>query len=131
MSSALNVQGTSSPDQHIENAKFKVSRFSLSLSLSLNPLCYEIKMNNFVTPIALLTDKLLSSNFKPESKEFLSMICENLKSEDAQLIRLQNEIECFHEKVNDVERYTSEDTIIFRKLPLLSTRKLPRMLSSS
>ena len=50
------------------------------------------------------------------------MICENLKTKDAQLIRLQNEIEYLREKVNDVERYTSKDTIIFRNLPLLSNK---------
>ena len=79
-------------------------------------------MNNFITSTALLTDKLLSSNVDPEVKEFLSTICENLKTKDAQLIRLQNEIEYLSEKVNDVERYTSKDTIIFRNLPFLSEK---------
>ena len=79
-------------------------------------------MNNFITSTALLTDKLLSSNFDPELKEFFSMICENLKTKDEQLIRLQNEIEYLREKVNDVERYTSKDTIIFLNIPLLSNK---------
>ena len=78
--------------------------------------------NNFITSTVLLTDKLLSSNFDPELKEFFSMICENLKTKDAQLIQLQNEIEYLREKVNDVERYTSKDTIFFRNLPLLSNK---------
>ena len=39
-------------------------------------LCLEIKMNN-------LTDKLLSSYFDPELKEFHAMICENSKTKDA------------------------------------------------
>ena len=102
-------------------AKRKAEGQSL-LSLSLKHLCYEIKMNNFITSTALLTDKLLSSTFDPELKRFLSMICENLKTKDAQLIRLQNEIEYLREKVNDVKRYTSKDTIIFRNLPLLSNK---------
>ena len=81
-------------------------------------------MNNFIIFTALLTDKLLSSNFDPELKEFLSTICENLKNKDAQLNRLQNEIEYLREKVNDVERYTSKDNINFRSLPLLSKQGL-------
>ena len=89
-------------------------------------------MNNFITSTAVLTDKLLSSNFDPELKEFLSTICENLKTKnarsenlktkDAQLIRLQNEIEYLREKVNDVEIYTSKHNIIFRNLPFLSNK---------
>ena len=50
------------------------------------------------------------------------MICENLKTKDAQLIRLQNEVEYLREKVNDVEGYTSKVTNIFRNLPLLSNK---------
>ena len=105
-------------------AKLKFSRFSLSLSLSLSlkHLCYEIKKNIFVSSTALLTDKLLSSNSDLELKEFLYMIFENLKTEDAQLIRLQNEIEYLPEKVNDVERYTSKDTNIIRNLTSLSNK---------
>ena len=50
------------------------------------------------------------------------MICENLKTEDAQLIGLLNEIEYHPGKVNVVERYTSNGTIIFRNLPLMSNK---------
>ena len=87
-------------------------------------------MNNFITSTALLTDKLLSSNFDPELKEFLSIICENLKTKDAQLFRLQNEIEYLREKVNDVERYTP--ILLFFEINLYcQTRTLPRMFLSS
>ena len=75
-----------------------------------------MEINNIVTSTALLTDKLLSSNFDPELKNFLAMICENLKTKDAQLIQLQNKIEYLREKVNGVDRYYLKDTIIFRNL---------------
>ena len=75
-------------------ANLKVRRFSLSLSLSLSlkHLCYEIKTNNFITSTAFLTDKLLSSKFDPELKEFLSKLCENLKTKDD--CEMRNNFDC-------------------------------------
>ena len=71
------------------------------------------KMDNSVNTADGLCKQLDQLHVQPELKPFLNQMCNNLKYKENQITNLQNEMHYLRSTINEVERYSSQDTIIF------------------
>lgn len=71
-----------------------------------------------------LQKQLKSLKIDADLKDYLNNLTTIIHQQSDYITDLQNEVQYLRKKVNDVERYTSKDTIIFRNLPLLSNKNV-------